>query len=87
MTDLRVELNYNKEDGTRPYKFGRPRTSHETLCYPEEEGGTRDFVTVTVRDGRDLELSLDRNSFQLIRHTTSLTTEQFYQPALVEEVK
>ena len=29
---------------------------------------------------------MDRHSFQLVQHETSLTTEQFYQPHIVEEV-
>ena len=84
--DLQVELNYNREDGSRPYKFGRPKTEMESLMYPEDEGGARDFVPVTVMDGRNWELSLDQHSFQLIENTTSLTTEQFYDQELVEKV-
>ena len=29
---------------------------------------------------------MDRHSFQLVQHTTSLTTEQFYQPDIIKEV-
>ena len=85
--NLHVELNYNREDGSRPYKFGRAKTEEERLQYPGEEGGAREMVPVTVMDGRQWELSLDKHSFQLIENTTSLTTEQFYQPELVEKVK
>ena len=50
--NIEAVLNYNKDDGTRPFKFGRPRTHHEKLFYTCDEGGPRDFVPVTVRNAR-----------------------------------
>ena len=61
MTDLRVQLDYNKENGSRPYLFCRPMTEKERLFYSKEEGGSRDLVEVVVRDGRNHSLTLDRH--------------------------
>ena len=60
MTDLHVQLDYNKENGSRPFLFCRPMTEQERLFYLKEEGGSRDLVDVVVRDGRNHNLTLDR---------------------------
>ena len=36
--DIQVSLNYNRDDGSRSYKFGRPRSKHERLFYTADEG-------------------------------------------------
>ena len=76
--DICVELDYNDDDGTRPYKFGRPRRIDEMEYYKSDEGGPRKDVNVLVRDGRFKQLSLDENSFELVKQKTSLSTEDFY---------
>ena len=76
--DIDAVLNYNKDDGTRPFKFGRPRTRQEQFFYKCDEGGPRDFVPMIVRNARDRDLCLDKNSFELVEHVTSLATEEFY---------
>ena len=86
LEDIQVELNYNRDDGTRPYKFGRPRSKHERLFYPADEGGPREYVPVTVHDGREEDLKLDEASFELIDHETSMSTEDFYDEQTVKKI-
>jgi len=85
--NIQIRLNYNRDDGSRPYKFGRPRTKHETLFYEADEGGPRAFVPVVVRDGRkETDLTLDNASFELCRHETSLENEDFYDQTTIEKL-
>ena len=84
--NIKTLLNYNRDDGTRPYKFGRPRTKQEQFFYLQDEGGPRDFVPITVRNAREKDLCLDKNSFELIHHETSLDTEEFYKSSAITSV-
>lgn len=84
--NIEAVLNYNKDDGTRPFKFGRPRTRQEKIFYKCDEGGPRDFVPVTVRNARNKNLCLDKNSFELVDQVTSLSTEEFYNSQAIEKV-
>ena len=84
--NIRVKLDYNDDDGTRPYKFGRPRRKEELEHYQSDQGGPRKHVSVLVKDGRFKQLSLDKNSFELVQHNTSLSTKEFYNHDQITEV-
>ena len=84
--NIRVDLNYNRDDGIRPFKFGRPRTKKEQMIFDADEGGPRKFVPSVVRNARNGTFTLDKNSFELIQDETSLSTNDFYNSQLVEKV-
>jgi len=84
--NIKVELNYNRDNGIRPFKFGRPRTQKEQMIFHADEGGPRKFVPSLVRNARNGNFSLDKNSFELIKDQTSLSTNDFYNTQLIEKV-
>ena len=81
--DLTVELAYNRDDGTRPWVYLRPRTAAD--AHPTDVGGILGIYTpVRIRDGRQHELTLDMHSFQLVQQETSLSNEEFYDGTVRE---
>ena len=84
--NIKVELNYNRDNGIRPFKFGRPRTQKEQMIFHADEGGPRKFVPSLVRNARNGNFSLDKNSFELIKDQSSLSTNDFYNTQLIEKV-
>ena len=84
--NIRVDLNYNRDNGIRPFKFGRPRTKKEQIIFHADEGGLRKFVPSLVKNARNGTFTLDKNSFELIKDETSLATNDFYNSQLIEKV-
>lgn len=79
-TDIKTSLNGYVMDGFA----SRPLTNivDFSLC----SGPSRVSVKTVVRDARLHKLTLDKNAFELVRQSTSLTTEDFYDPAKVKDV-
>lgn len=77
--DVKTNLNYHVDDGIRPKFYGYQR---EGIVLEE---GVPDLVgktmakEVTIINGRQHQLSLDANSFELTNCETSLTTAEFYE--------
>ena len=87
MTDIQTTLNYNTDDGTRPFFYFYDRTEEQKANDVKKNGeghaemmGGAPVVNqkTTVYDGRGKNLDLDKNSFTLVDQKTDLTTEDFY---------
>ena len=80
-SDIKTTLTYATDDKTRPYLYAYKRTDEERKKMPHhaaDMGGTRSSVDTIVHDARSKGMSLDKNSFELVKQNTSLSTEDFY---------
>eukprot|EP00927_Polykrikos_kofoidii_P074610 TRINITY_DN7062_c0_g1_i3.p1 TRINITY_DN7062_c0_g1~~TRINITY_DN7062_c0_g1_i3.p1 ORF type:complete len:387 (-),score=36.58 TRINITY_DN7062_c0_g1_i3:200-1360(-) len=78
--DIKTRLNGYLTDGFA----SRPITN--IVDFSLSSGPSRVSVETVVRDARPHKLTLDINSFELVRQSTSLTTEDFYDPAKVKDI-
>ena len=79
--DVRAKLNYRVNDGLPHWQFARDLEPEE-----EAEGGQSVQEEVLIRNGRGKEWRLEERGFELVEDTTKLTTEDFYDASLVQEV-
>ena len=79
--DIKTTLSYATDDKTRPYLYAYHRSDEERKNNPRHEsdyGGTTSKIETVVHDARAKGLTLDKNAFELVKQTTSLSTEDFY---------
>ena len=79
--DIKTTLRYATDDKTRPYHYAYKRTDEERMEKSHHEsdyGGITSYIDTIVHDARSKELTLDKNSFEYVKQTTSLRTEDFY---------
>src|SRR5271168_1853838 len=78
-TQVKVFLNgYRQDDGKRPFFFLREQTSEEKATYKTRSSPSSSPIEVTISNGRGMDLSLDKNAFELISHPTAMKTKEFY---------
>ena len=80
-TNIKTILKYAKDDKTRPYLYAYQRSDEERKKTPHQKpdlGGTPIDVDVVVKDARSKGLCLDNNGFELVKQTTSLSKDDFY---------
>jgi len=81
-TDLLVKLNYAQDEGCgkAPYYYTKPPTGAQQEASGREEQSVGKTVEIetTVRDGRNQQHSLDKNSFELVEQETALSTKDFF---------
>jgi len=70
--DVEAKLTYGKENGERPHLYMYAQSEHPQIK------GSSSFEKVTIRDGRNLNMTIPKNGFQLINYPTSLRNEDFY---------
>lgn len=84
-SSVSAKLHYHFDDGKRPYLYARKRTAKDP--HSMDYGGSPDLVTVQIKNGRQSNLTLDENAFELVTHPTSLAKEDFVSnKAKVEQV-
>lgn len=86
--DIATTMNYEKDSKSPGWYYARQRTTEEMKKHDTIYAGNNVEVKVTVKDGRNEELSLDQNSFQLVQQETKLTNEDFYEedPKKIKEI-
>jgi len=78
-TQVKAFLNgYRQDDGKRPFFFLREQTGEEKATYKTRSSPTSSPIEVTISNGRGMDLSLNKNAFELISHPTALKTREFY---------
>ena len=78
-TQVKAFLNdYRQDDGKRPFFFLREQTSEEKVTYKTRSSPSSSPIEVTILNGRGMDLSLDKNAFELISHPTALKIKEFY---------
>lgn len=73
--DVVAKMNYYYDDGRRPWLYARPRS--RTDSHSQDYGGSPELLDVNIRDGRQHNLLLDVNGFQLVPQNTSLSNADF----------
>lgn len=72
--DLKVQLSHAVPDTKHRNVFMRTRTDKDDAMHM----GSRVSIETTIHDGRSACLKLDKTSFELFRHPTTLATDDFY---------
>eukprot|EP00035_Acanthoeca_spectabilis_P022234 m.442694 g.442694 ORF g.442694 m.442694 type:complete len:487 (+) comp18840_c0_seq1:1984-3444(+) len=84
--DISTTLNYGKDDGTRPFFYGKHRSDAEKAADAKLRGqmhqgmfgGGGNSVKVSISDARGKKLTLDEVGFELVDQRTDMSTEDFY---------
>jgi len=77
--DVEAELKYCNDKWERPHFYLCPQSGHV------QEKFATSWEKLTIHDGRELNMTIPNNGFQLFNHETSLRNEDFYSddPSMV----
>ena len=86
MSSVKTVLTYGKHSSEKAYYIARQRTPDEIERGKKPFCGEMVQIDTEIMDARGVDhLSLDKNSFTLVEHETSLTTADFYDDELVRK--
>ena len=87
--DIETKIGYYSfETGQKPFVFTRQRHEHEKEKFKADSTEELDpcIVPVTIRDGRDLGITLDQHSFQKFDWPTKMAREDFFDQEKLKSV-
>jgi len=74
---ITATLTYAEQDFERGYFYARPISAEDKHTSPY--GGKVKNVEQTIHNARGKGCALDTHSFELVEHTTTLSTNDFYE--------